>query len=119
MTESSENNLLTFTLFWSARVDKIFPIDPAGDFTISYEKRQYKLRRQNLEYARLLYNFIKQDPELKSYEIKFDYPADPNAFEIIMQLLFGFKTVEIPLDYLIQVCSIVLSLGMNIYYCTC
>ena len=99
-----------FTLHVNPNCDDEFPIDKAGELSLTYAGKQYKFKKEYIKYSKLLQDLLESDEHLDNFTLGYEY--SPEAFRIVMKILYGFKDVIISDQRLLQVYSIIEEMGI-------
>ena len=99
-----------FTLHVNPNCDNEFPIDKAGEVSLIYGRKQYKFKKEYIKYSKFLQNLLQAHGHIHNFTLEYEY--SPEAFLIVMKLLYGFKNVIISNQWLMQVYSIIEEMGI-------
>ena len=98
---------LKLTLFVYPKAVDNFPIDRRARYSLLYSNMIYKIRDNILDYSAYLSYYFEANPNAKELILEFKYATSPQALNVVMKLLCGFKEVHIPNEEYIQVLAFI------------
>src|SRR4051812_25896443 len=91
----------TLTLFTHSG-DKLFPTDPKGQVSITFETKNYKCKSQVLDYSAVLAEIANQTNNNITLSKVLTHAKSEEVCDQIMKLLIGITDVTVPTRLFVQ-----------------